>query len=98
MEVTGNKYTRGDWRKLLATRRGTVVVAGVCALIAAAILIFAMQRYRHSVNAEGNPETVFVAAQEIQKGTSGEAIASGQLFKSTSIPTKQVSAGAIADA
>ena len=66
MELTGNKYTRTDWRKFLATRRGTVMVAGACALLAAAILIFAMQRYRHSISTEGNPETVFVATQEIQ--------------------------------
>jgi len=97
MEVSSNKYTRPDWRKFVATRRGTVVVAGVCALIAAAILIFAMQRYRHGINTESNPETVLVASGEIQKGTAGDAIASGQLFKPTSIPTKQVSAGAVAD-
>jgi Flp pilus assembly protein CpaB len=75
-----------------------VIVAGACAVIAAGILIVAMQRYRHSVNTESNPLTVFVANVAIQKGTSGDAIASGQLFKPTSIPTKQVSAGAIADA
>src|ERR1700740_2450910 len=98
MELTGNKYTRTDWRKFLATRRGTVMVAGVCALIAAAILIFAMQRYRHSVSSEGNPEPVLLAPQKIQKGPSGAAIANGQLFKPTSIPIKQVSGGAIADA
>ena len=98
MELTGNKYAGGGWRKLLATRRGTVLVATVCALVAAGIIIFAMSSYRHNVNAENSPETVFVASGLIQKGTSGEAIASGQLFKPTSIATKQVSAGAIADA
>lgn len=97
MELTGNNYSRNDWRKLLSTRRGTIIVATVCALVAAAILIFAMQRYRHNVDTEGNPETVLVASGLIQKGTAGDAIASGQLFKPTSIATKQVSAGAIAD-
>jgi len=98
VELTGNKYGSADWRKLLATRRGTVLVAVACALVAAAILIFAMQRFRHNVAAEGNPETVFVASGLIQKGTSGNAIASGQLFKPTTIVAKQISAGAIADA
>lgn len=97
MELTGNNYTRKDWRSFLATRRGTMLVAGVCAIVAAGILIFAMQRYRHNVSSEGNPETVFVASGLIQKGTAGDAIASGQLFKPTSIATKQVTAGAIAD-
>ena len=98
MELTGNKYAGGGWRKLLATRRGTVLVATVCAIVAAGIIIFAMNTYRHNVNAENSPETVFVASGLIQKGTAGEAIASEQLFKPTSIATKQVSSGAIADA
>ena len=98
MELTGNRYARGDWRKLLATRRGTILVAAVCAAIAAGILVFAMQRYRHHVVAENNPETVFVATGVIQKGTSGDAIAAQQLFKPTSVAGKQVASGAIADA
>lgn len=98
MEVTGNKYTRGDWRKVLATRRGTVLVAAACALVAAAILIFAMQRYRHNVVSENNPATVFVASSLIQKGTSGDSIAAQQLFKPQSVAGKQLSSGAIADA
>jgi Flp pilus assembly protein CpaB len=57
-----------------------------------------MSRYRHNVNAENNPVTVFVASGLIQKGTSGDAIAGGQLFKPTTIASKQLSTGAIADA
>jgi Flp pilus assembly protein CpaB len=97
MELTGNKYGRSDWRKLLTTRRGTALVAAACAIVAAVILILAMQHFRHSVTAESNPETVLVAGGLIQKGTSGDAIASGQLFKPTTIVAKQVSAGAIVD-
>ncbi|MCW3068039.1 MAG: hypothetical protein JWL67_664 [Solirubrobacterales bacterium] len=97
MELTGKNYTRNDWRKLLSTRRGTILVATICALVAGGILVVAMNRYRQTVNTEGNQQTVLVASGAIQKGTSGDAIASGQLFKPTSIATKQVSAGAIAD-
>ncbi len=98
VELTGNRYTGGGWRKLLATRRGTVLVAAACAVVAAVILVFAMSRYRHNVNTENSPESVFVASGLIAKGTSGDAIASGQLFKTTSVATKQVTSGAIADA
>jgi pilus assembly protein CpaB len=97
VELTGKNYTRNDWRKLLSTRRGTVIVAGVCALVAAAILLIAMNRYRHNVNTSGNQETVLVAGGLIQKGTSGDAIAAEQLFKPTSVAVKQASSGAIAD-
>jgi Flp pilus assembly protein CpaB len=97
VELTGKNYTRGDWRKLLATRRGTLIVAGICAVIAAGILVVALNRYRNDVNTEGNQETVLVASGLIQKGTSGDAIASEQLFKPSSVAVKQASAGAIAD-
>jgi Flp pilus assembly protein CpaB len=97
MELTGKNYTRNDWRKLLATRRGTVLVAAACALIAGGILVVAMNRYRSNVDSSGNQETVLVASGLIQKGTSGDAIASEKLFKPTSIAAKQVSTGAIAD-
>jgi Flp pilus assembly protein CpaB len=97
VDLTGKNYTRNDWRKLLATRRGTVIVAGVCALVAAGILLLAMNRYRHNVDTSGNQETVLVAGGLIQKGTSGDAIASEHLFTPQSVAVKQVSAGAIAD-
>jgi Flp pilus assembly protein CpaB len=97
VELTGKNYTRNDWRKVLSTRRGTVVVAVVCALVAAGILLLAMDRYRQNVDTSGNQETVFVASGLIQKGTSGDAVASEQLFKPTSVAVKQVSAGAVAD-
>jgi Flp pilus assembly protein CpaB len=97
MDLTGSKYTRNDWRKFLSTRRGTLLVAAVCAFLAAAILAVAMQQYRHHVKNEGNPETVLVASGLIQKGTPGDAIASEQLFRTRSIAAKQVSSGAIAD-
>jgi Flp pilus assembly protein CpaB len=97
VETTGNQYARSDWRKLLSTRRGTVLVATVCALVAAGVLVVAMQQYRHNVNSESNPETVLVASGLIQKGTAGDAVAGGQLFKPSSIAKRQVSGGAIAD-
>jgi Flp pilus assembly protein CpaB len=97
MELTGKKYGRSDWRKLMSTRRGTILVALAATIAAGAILLVAMSRYRHSVDASGNPETVFVATQVIPKGTPGEVIASQGMFKPTQILQKQVSTGAIAD-
>jgi Flp pilus assembly protein CpaB len=98
MELTGKRYGRGDWRKLMGTRRGTVTIAVVCALVAAGILIYAMARYRSSVNRGTAPEAVFVANQLIPKNTPGDVISSNGMFRVTHIATRQVSAGAIADA
>jgi Flp pilus assembly protein CpaB len=99
VELTGNKYggSRGV-RGLLSTRRGTVLVAGACTLLAAGILLFAAVRYKHSVNAQQQPETVLVATRLIQKGTAGSALSGGGTFRPEQILSKQVSSGAIADA
>jgi pilus assembly protein CpaB len=84
-------------RKLLSTRKGTAIVAGVATVVAAAILLIAATQYRKSVVASGNPVTVFVASSLIQKGTAGDEIASQHLFNAEQLSAKQVSAGALAD-
>ena len=99
MDIAQNKRPRrGDLRSLLSTRQGTIAVAGISALVAAAILVYAMHQYRTSVDAKGKPETVLVANQLIQKGTSGSAISAERLFTPTRIVAKQASVGAVADA
>src|SRR5258708_5936805 len=98
MELSPKKPATPDLRGMLSSRQGTLAVALTCALIAGGILVFAINRYRQSVNASSTQSTVFVAKSLIQKGTSGDAIAAQQLATPTSILEKQLSAGAIADA
>src|SRR3954454_20230039 len=62
-------------RRILATRRGTLALAGVCALIAAGALILFLSRYRESVKGVAAPTPVLVATSLIQKGTSGDVLA-----------------------
>jgi Flp pilus assembly protein CpaB len=82
----------------MSTRRGTAIVAGLCTLVAGGILLVAAARYRHSVDATSQPESVLVASTLIQKGTPGDVVSSRDMFKPQRILQKQVSAGAIADA
>ncbi|HWF51587.1 MAG TPA: Flp pilus assembly protein CpaB [Solirubrobacteraceae bacterium] len=98
MELTRKSYGSGGFRKLLSTRHGTALIAVACTIVAAGILLFAASRYRHSVNAQGQPVTVLVATSVIQKGTPGSVISSGGMFRSEQIVAKQASSGAIADA
>jgi Flp pilus assembly protein CpaB len=88
----------GDLKGLLATRQGTIAVALTATLVAVGILVFAVNRYRQSVNAANAQTTVLVARDLIQKGTSGNAIAAGQLYAPTKVIQKHVSFGAISDA
>ena len=99
MELARNRTGGGgDLKGLLATRRGTLIVALACAVAAAAILVFAINQYRSSVNSASTQDTVLVANGLIQKGTSGAEITSGQLFTPTKLTSKSVTTGAIADA
>src|SRR5437016_5857443 len=97
MELTQRQPAGSDWRKWLSTRQGTFAIAAVSALIAAGILVYALNRYRQSVNSTTKQRTVLVATQLIEKGTSGDAIGVGQFFKPRRMLTKQVSAGAFVD-
>jgi Flp pilus assembly protein CpaB len=69
----------------------------ICAVIAAGVIVFAINRYKQSVNTASSQATVLVATRLIQKGTTGDAVAADQLFSPTRILQKQVTTGALAD-
>jgi Flp pilus assembly protein CpaB len=83
---------------LLATRQGAVTVALLCALVATAILIFAIGKYRHAVSGPTKQDTVLVATSVIAKGSPAALIGAQRLYKVTPVLDTQVSPGAIVDA
>jgi pilus assembly protein CpaB len=82
---------------MLATRQGALILAVLCAVLAAGILMYALSGYKHGTAAAPAQATVLVAAGEIQKGTSGDLIASEKLYKSTPIIASQLAPGAISN-
>jgi pilus assembly protein CpaB len=84
-------------QRLLSTRGGTIAVSILAAVLAAAILITYLNRYRSSVRESGVPVTILVANGLIEKGTSGEVIANEDMYKISSIAKGDVSEGAITD-
>ena len=83
--------------KLFSTRGGTFILAGFTALLATLVVLVYLHKYRSSVKLSGEPATVLVAKQLIQKGTPGAAIASEHLFQATTIRQSQLPEGAISD-
>jgi Flp pilus assembly protein CpaB len=83
--------------RLLKTRQGTIIVGVAAAVLAAILLLVYLSHYRSSVKGSTEPVTVLVAKRLIPKGTSGSAIASGNLFVVTTIPKGQLKLGAISD-
>ena len=59
--------------KLMSTRAGTIAIAGGAALLAGIFIIVYLNRYRHSIKAQGAPVTVLVAKKLIPKGTPGSS-------------------------
>ena len=84
-------------RRALATRRGTLAIAGVCALVAAAILMVFLSRYRDSVSEAAAPTPVLVATSLIQKGTSGDVLAEKRQFETVTRAAEDVKQGGVSD-
>src|SRR3954451_12018201 len=84
--------------RLIATRRGAVLLSAFAAILAGILIVVYVQKYRNSVNAEGAPVTVLVAKQAIPKGTSGTVIASTGLYSATTIRQSQLLNGSYSDA
>src|SRR6266511_3021896 len=84
-------------QKLLSTRSGTFVLAGVAAILAAIIFLLYLNRYRESVNESSTAATVLVAKNLIPKGTSGDAIGAQGLFQVVDTTKGQLLDGALVD-
>jgi Flp pilus assembly protein CpaB len=83
---------------ILATRQGSLVLALLCAVCAAGVLVFALGRYKSNVQQPVPQATVLVATGEIAKGTVGSEIAAKGLYKPTPVATTSVTPGALTDA
>jgi len=69
----------------------------MAAVLAGVILLTYLHRYRESVKESGTAVTVLVAKSLIDKGTSGDIIATEDLYEVTSQPKSEVQDGAITD-
>jgi Flp pilus assembly protein CpaB len=98
VQLTGKRLGGPSLGGMLATRRGALALALLCALVATGILLFAIGKYKHAVVSPSKQDTVLVASSEIHQGTAGALIASQQLYKVTPVLATQVSAGAITNA
>jgi Flp pilus assembly protein CpaB len=83
--------------KLVSTRRGSLIAAGLIALIAGASILLYLNSYRDSLKAQGALVTVLVAKQTIPKGTAGSVVASKDLYTVTTIRESQLLEGAMSD-
>jgi pilus assembly protein CpaB len=97
MSGSSTTLSPGRFRKLLTTRRGTLALAGACALVAALMLMLFLARYRDSVSGAAAPTPVIVATSLIEKGTSGDILAEKRQFETITRAADDVKEGALAD-
>lgn len=84
-------------QKLLSTRGGTIALSAMAAVLAGAILLAYLHRYRESVNEASTEVTVLTANGLIKKGTSGDIIAGENLYGVSTQEKGDVADGAITD-
>lgn len=85
-------------QKLIATRRGTILLSVIAAAVAGGLILVYVSRYRDSVRAQGQPVTVLVARENIASGTAGNVIAAKALYSASTLRQSQVLNGAYSDA
>src|SRR5258708_30987404 len=85
-------------QKLFSTRAGTLVLAGIAAVLAMAIVLVYVHNYKSSVKSSGAPASVLVAKSLIPKGTPGSQVAQSHLFQVATIRVSQLRNGALSDA
>jgi pilus assembly protein CpaB len=98
MELAQKRPQLDGLRRFLGTRRGAMTAATVTAAIAAVVLVAFVNRYKASIDTGAAPASVLVTDRLIPKGTAGEAVVSGRLFRPTTVTQDQVKAGALTDA
>ncbi len=84
-------------QRVISTRAGTIAVAAGAALLAGISIAVYLNRYRHSVSSQGAPVTVLVAKRAIAKGTSGDVVASQNMFTTATLRESQLREGAFSD-
>ena len=83
--------------RLFSSRRGTALLGLAAAVLAGVVLLVYLNSYRSSVKSSSEPVTVLVARNLIEKGTSGNEVASKQLYQAAEIAKDEVKAGAFTD-
>ena len=84
-------------RRLLSTRRGIVIVAGVAAVLGGAILMAFISNYRDSLTGADGTVKVLVATKLIEKGSPADAVAADNMYEVQAVDKADLKTGAIQD-
>ena len=98
MEAVQRRMPSEGLKKFLSSRRGAWTLAIASAALAGIVLLVFLNRYKESVNADVAPAPVLVADRLIPKGTAGDVVISGKLFRPAALAEQDLRPGAVSDA
>lgn len=84
-------------QRLIATRRGTILLSVIAAAVAGGLILVYVNRYRDSVQNNARGVNVLVAKVAIPSGTAGSVIATKALWTTSTLRQSQVLNGAYSD-
>jgi Flp pilus assembly protein CpaB len=84
-------------QRFTSSRRGTLALGVMAALVAAALLLVYIAQYRNDVNSSSSTATALVANRLIPQNSSGDVVASEKWFTIVQKPKSEVLSGAISD-
>ena len=84
-------------QRFTSSRSGTLVLGGLAALVAGALLLIYVSQVRQDANSQSATVSVLVANKLIPQNSSGDVIASQKWYAVVSTPKDQVKDGAITD-
>ena len=84
-------------QRFTSSRSGTLVLGGLAALVAGALLLIYVSQVRQDANSQSATVSVLVANRQIPQNSSGDVIASQKWYSVVSTPKDQVKDGAITD-
>lgn len=90
-------FRGGSGRDLLSTRRGSLLLAGVTALLAGALIFLFVDSRDGGGVVGGGSERVLVAKRLIPKGSPGDVVGAQQLAVATTLEGEDLKEGAISD-
>jgi Flp pilus assembly protein CpaB len=84
-------------QRFTSSKSGTLVLGGLAALVAGALLLIYVAQVRQDANSQSATVSVLVANKLIPQSSSGDVIASQKWYSVVSTPNDQVKDGAITD-
>ena len=84
-------------QRFTSSRSGTLVLGGLAAVVAGALLLIYVSQVRQNANSQSATVSVLVANKLIPQSSSGDVIASQKWYSVVSTPKDQVKDGAITD-